>query len=341
MKDKKFLKVGVVGCGSITKIYKLSSKVIKNTKIVAAADLDINRAIKIGGKKHAYTDSNEMYNNEEFDAVYIATPHHLHKPMIKQAFENGKHILCEKPVSISLDDAREIQSLDKQYQNLKLGFNYNYRYDHNCYRLVKALQNNHLGEVYYANCSVLFSRSESYFEKGPWRTKRETAGGGTILIHGSHIFDIMIWVFGEPKAIMGKTDTVRFKNIDVEDFGLGIIEFENGVYAQINDSTFVKPPYGIIKDTVKLEVFGKNGRVIYKGPWPKSSLKWKGVKKFKTKKQIKGISHFGRSVKAFSEWVLHDKPYLNTVEESSKVLSLVSSLYKSSETNKKENIEKL
>ncbi|MFX0021267.1 MAG: Gfo/Idh/MocA family protein [Candidatus Hermodarchaeota archaeon] len=338
MINKNLLKVGVIGCGGITKMYKLVTKIIKNTKIVAAADLDINKAIKIGG--YACTDPEEMYENEDFDAVYIATPHHLHKPMIKQAFENGKHVLCEKPVSISLDDAREIQILDNQYQDLKLGFNYNYRYDHNCYRLVNALQNNHLGETYYANCNVYFSRNETYFEKGPWRTKKETAGGGTLLIHGSHILDIMIWAFGTPKTIMGKTNNLKFKNIEVEDFGLAIIEFENGIYAQINDSTFINPPYGIFKEKVELEVFGKKGRCFYKGPWPKSSLTWKGVKKFKTKKEIKGISHFGRSVKAFGEWVLHDKPYLNTIEESSKVLSLISALYKSSETGKKENIEK-
>ncbi len=323
----------------ITKMYKLASKIIKNTKILAAVDLDINKARKVVGKNHAYIDPDEMYKNEEIDAVYIATPHHLHKPMIKQAFENGKHVLCEKPVSISIDDAREIRNLNKQYKNLKLGFNYNYRYDHNCYRLVKALHNNHLGEVYYANCNVFFSRNESYFQKGPWRTKKETAGGGTLLIHGSHILDIMIWAFGTPKAIMGKTDSLRFKNIEVEDFGLGIIEFENGVYAQINNSTFVKPPYGFLKEKVELEVFGKDGRCYYRGPWPKSSLSWKGVKKYKIKKEVKGFSHFGRSVKAFGEWILSEKPYYNTIEESSKVLSLISSLYKSSESGKKEIIE--
>ncbi|MFX0005895.1 MAG: Gfo/Idh/MocA family protein [Promethearchaeota archaeon] len=341
MTNGNCIKIGVIGCGGIAKMYKLITRLIKNTKIQAAVDLDINKAIKIGGKNHAYTESDEMYKNEDIDAVYIATPHHLHKPMIKQAFENGKHALCEKPVSISIEDAREIQNLDKQYQNLKLGFNYNYRYDHNCYRLVKALHNNQLGEIYYANCNVFFSRNESYFEKGLWRTKKETAGGGTLLIHGSHILDIMIWAFGNPKAIMGKTDTLRFKNIDVEDFGLGVIEFENGVYAQINDSTFVKPPYGFLKEKVELGVFGEKGRCYYRGPWPKSSLSWKGVKKYKIKKEIKGFSHFGRSVKAFGEWILYDKPYFNTIEESFKVLSLIFSLYKSSESGKKEIIEKL
>ena len=322
-------------------MYKLISRIIKNTKIVAAVDLNINRAIKVAGKKHAYTNTEDMYNNEKIDAVYIATPHHLHKPMIRQAFEKGKHVLCEKPVSISLDDAREIQGLDNQYKDLKLGFNYNYRYDHNCYRLASALQNSHLGEVYYANCSILFSRDESYFEKGLWRAKKETAGGGTLLIHGSHMIDIMIWTFGEPISVIGKIDTVRFKKLEVEDIGFGIIEFENGVYAQVNDSTFVKPLSGIFKEKVELQIFGKKGWCKYEGPWPKSSLIWKGVKRFKIKKNVKGFSHFGRSVKAFGEWVLHDKPYFNTIDESSKALALISALYKSSETGKKERIEKL
>lgn len=333
--------MGVIGCGWITGTYKLVSKIIKNTKIVAAVDLDINRAIKIAGKNHAYISTESMFENEDMDVVYIATPHHLHKPMIKQAFENGKHILCEKPVTVSIEDAREIKRLDMQYPDLKLGFNYNYRYDHNCYRLASALQKNHLGEIYYANCNIFFSRNESYFEKGPWRKKKETAGGGTLLIHGSHMVDIMIWAFGEPISVMGKIDTKKFKNLEVEDLGFGIIEFDNDISAQINNSMFVNPPIGMFKEKVELQIFGNKGRCYYKGPWPKSSLTWKGVKKFKIKKNIKGFSHFGRSVKAFGEWILHNKPYLNTVEESSKALRLISSLYKSSETSKKEQIEKL
>jgi predicted dehydrogenase len=282
-----------------------------------------------------------MYEKEDIDTVYIATPHYLHKPMIKQAFENGKHILCEKPVAASLDDAQKIKELDKKYPDLKLGFNYNYRYDHNCYRLISGIHDYHLGDIYYANCNIFFSRSESYFDKGPWRAKKKTAGGGTLLIHGSHMIDIMIWAFGDPEYVIGKIDHLKFKNIEVEDLGFGIIEYNNGLSVQINNSMFVKPPYGMFKDKVELLIFGDKGRCFYKGPWPKSSLTWKGVKKYKIKKQVKGFSHFGRSVKAFGDWVLYNKPYFNTVEESSKALNLISTLYKSSETGKKEQIKEL
>ncbi|MFX0156035.1 MAG: Gfo/Idh/MocA family protein, partial [Candidatus Hodarchaeota archaeon] len=270
-----------------------------------------------------------------------ATPPHLHKPMIKQAFEQGKHVLCEKPITITVDDAREINRLDKEFSDLKLGFNYMHRYDHKSYRLASALQNNHLGETYYANCNIYFSRDATYFEKGPWRAKKQTAGGGTVLSHGSHFLDIMIWALGDPVSVIGKIDNAKFKNVEVEDLGFGIIEFDNGTYAQVNNSMFIKPPFNIFKERAELQVFGQKGRCYYKAPWPFSSLKWKGVKKYKVKKDTKGFSHLGRLIKAFANWVLYDKPYLNNVEESAKVLCLISALYKSSETGKKEQIEKL
>ncbi|MFX0139576.1 MAG: Gfo/Idh/MocA family protein, partial [Candidatus Hodarchaeota archaeon] len=122
-------------------LFKYMGRKVENLKIIAATDVELKKAKSIGGKSHAYTDINQMYNKEDIDAVYIATPHHLHMPQIKQAFEAGKHVLCEKPVACSVEDARIINELDKKYRNLKLGFNYNYRYDHVCHELVSAVQN--------------------------------------------------------------------------------------------------------------------------------------------------------------------------------------------------------
>ena len=302
----------------------------------------MNKAVKIGGKNHAYTDAQEMYDNEDFDVVYISTPHYLHYPMIKHAFNEGKHIFCEKPVAISIEEARDIHEMQKKFNNLKLGFNYMYRYDHNCYNLALGVQNGQLGKIYYANCDVLIHRDRSYYEKGPWRAKKEQAGGGTLLIYASHIIDIMLWAMGEPVSVMGKIDTMRYKDIDVEDVGFGIVELESGALAQINCSCLLNPvlrkPVG---DLVKLRVIGEKGHCNYKGPSPFSKLKWNGVKNFKIEKNVKGPMHIGRSIKAFGEWVLQDKPYLNTTEESTRVLRLLSALYKSSKSGKEEQIERL
>lgn len=313
-------------------------KNITSIEIAAAVDPIIEKAIKLAGQNHSYQNAEDMYRNEDFDLVYIATPHHLHKPMIKQAFEEGKHVFCEKPVTTSIEDAREILKLDKKYSNLKLGFNYQYRYDYNCLNLVNAVQEGHLGEIYYATCNVYFSRSSDYFNEGEWRTKKETAGGGTLLIQGSHIIDIMIWALGEPVNVIGKIDNLKFKNIDVEDIGFGIIEFENGSYGQVSSSMIIKSRKRRSIDRVELNVFGENGSCYYQGPWPLSSIKWEGVKEYKIKEYNQGVSHFAECLKAFSNWILDDKTFLNTAQESTKVLGLIFALYKSSKTGRKEKV---
>ena len=336
----KNIKVGIIGCGLITSELRFFSKLLKNVKIQAATDLILKRAVKIARKEHAYTDVDKMFMNEDLDAVYIATPHYLHKKFIKQAFKEGKHILCEKPVTTSLEDAQTILSLDKKYHNLKLGFNYQYRYDPNCADLIQGIKSNKLGDIYYSNCNIFFSRDLNYFNKGDWRIKIATAGGGTLLSQGSHIIDIMIWALGEPKSVMGRISNLKFKNIEVEDVGFGIVEFENGILGQINNSMIVEPRIRPADDTCELLIFGQKGRVTYLGPWP-SSLEWFGEHNLKTITELKDTPPFITSINTFGEWILEDKPFLNTIEESSKVLRLIMTLYKSSKTGKKEKIEKL
>ena len=146
IKSKKdCLKIGVIGCGWITEYIKPITKNLENIKIVAAVDPILEKANRVASKDHSYTNTEKMYKNENIDAVYIATPNYLHKPMIKQALEEGKHVFCEKPVSTSIEDAREIFKLDKKYPNLKVGFNYQYRYDYNCYNLAHGVRDGHLG----------------------------------------------------------------------------------------------------------------------------------------------------------------------------------------------------
>ena len=325
----------------MTYYFKALTEKVNTIKIVAAVDHTIEKAYNIAGKEHSYTETKTFYKNENMDAVYIATPHYLHKPMIKEALEEGKHVFCEKPVTTSIENAREIYSLDKKYSNLKIGFNYQYRYDYNCYNLAHGVNKGHLGKIYYANCNIFFSRNQKYLNEGPWRSTLKTSGGGTLLIHGSHIIDVMIWTLGKPISVMGRIDNLKFTDIEVEDIGFGIVEFKNGSYGQINDSMIIKPLKRRIGDRVELNIFGEKGSCFYEGPWPHSSIKWYGVEDFNIKDYIQDNSHISECVNAFANWILEDIPFFNTVEESSKVLCLIKALYKSSETGKKEKVEKL
>ena len=339
MNNKDYITIGTIGCGDIAYEFKAFYKMIKNAQFVAAVDKVYKRAKRISGKDHSYTDINEMFEKEDFDVVYVATPHYLHKEHIKMAFEHGKHVFCEKPVGVSIQDAREIYRLTQKYPHLKLGFNYQYRYDDNCYELMSGLKEGILGNIYYANCNAFFSRDTSYFEDNDWRGIKKYAGGGTMLTQASHILDILIWGLGKPKTVIGTIKTARYTNTDVEDLGFGIIEFENGTIAQINSSMIITPPMEVTKTLSELLVFGQLGRAVLKVAVP-SSLQWFGLGEYTCRDLPSYSPYTAGSLEAFADWILNDIPYLNTIEESSKVLNLISALYKSSETGKKEKVEK-
>jgi predicted dehydrogenase len=341
MTNEDYIKLGIIGCGFATKLVYGGSKHVPNVKIVAAVDPHITRARKFAGREHSYKTTEEMYKNEDLDAVYIATPPYLHKQMIEEALKERKHVLCEKPISGTVEDAREIQRLDKNYSDLKVGINYQYRYEANCYNMVSGIKKNHLGKIYYANCNVFFSRNLEYFKKGDWRTRIETAGGGTLLSHGSHMLDLLIWAFGEPISAFGAIDNLKFKDIEIEDTGFGIIKFQNGIYCQINDSMITKPMNKAFDNLNELYIFGEKGNCYLIEPWPFSSLKWDWVDNYKIKRSKPGVSDYSECLNAFCNWILNDEPFLNTVEESSKVLRLVKAIYKSSQTGKEQKIEEL
>jgi len=341
MTEKENLKLGIIGCGFATQTVFGVAKKNPNVKIVAAVDPNIRRAIKFCGRDHAYKDIEKMYKNEDIDVVYIATPPYLHKSMIEEALKENKHIFCEKPISSTIEDAREIYKLDMKYSKLKVGINYQYRYDNNCSRLLHGINNNYLGKIYYANCNAFSIRKSKYFERAKWRAKIETAGGGVLLSFGSHILDVIIYLFGEPSSVIGKIDNLKFKNIEVEDTAFGIIKFQNEIYVQNNCSLITNLKNKEFIESVELNIFGEVGNCYYRGPWPVSSLKWQTTNQFDDKNNNLKESDYSLCFNAFCNWIIYDEPFLNTVEESSKVLMLIKALYKSSKTGKEERIHSL
>jgi UDP-N-acetyl-2-amino-2-deoxyglucuronate dehydrogenase len=175
------LKIAVIGTGLIAGSFKFASKFVKNVKITACCDVKENLAKKFAGHAMPYfLKSEDLYKNADFDAVYLALPHFLHRPMIEEALDAGKDVFCEKPLTTNLEDANAIIAKAKQL-NRKIGVMYQYRYDTRCYQLAKACQSGHLGELYWGKVEVPWLRNEKYFQQGDWRRTWEKSGGGNAI----------------------------------------------------------------------------------------------------------------------------------------------------------------
>lgn len=223
------LRVAVIGCGAICGNH---IKAIQDAGqiLCALCDVDESRAERMIEKYglenvKIYTDYRVMLELEKPHAVHICTPHDLHVPMTVEALRRNVHVLCEKPVCISIE---ELDALRYAVQNSKaqLGVCHQNRYEPNMIRL-KELSG---GQVKAGFGSVVWHRDETYYHSAEWRGTWAREGGGVMINQALHTLDLMQWICGFPKSVIAHTYNDRLQNvIEVEDTATACFECENGV----------------------------------------------------------------------------------------------------------------
>ncbi len=329
----KKIRMGVIGCGDITKYMMMLTRFDRSISFVGFADPDESRAQKYADRykgTRVYRDYSHMLDREKIDAAYVAVPHFLHYPIVKDLIQRGVHVLCEKPIVTALDHALELKRLAEENQ-VKVGVNYQYRYDHACFRMVKAARNGDLGKLYYGICNVPWSREQSYFTESQWHIYKEKAGGGTLLTQGSHALDILLWAFNsEPIRAVGKVRNAKFHDVEVEDTAMGIVELSCGGILQITSSMATAK-----EQPVTITLYGEKGTATYTGPvFPR--IKFYGVKISRYKAEGRGVHALSRSMNAFAKWVIDGTPYYCDISQSIPVLASVLAIYRSAESGKTE-----
>jgi predicted dehydrogenase len=329
------LALGVVGCGDIAGFMALVSKLVPQVQLTACCDLNQERAQAFARRRRIaqfYFDYQEMLAKAPVDAFYLAVPHHLHAVMIRQALETGRPVLVEKPLTRTLEEGIQIvRSLEKQ--PVRLGVNYQYRYDAGCYALAGALQRGALGKVHSVRIDIPWRRTQAYFDSAPWHKSIASAGGGTLITQGSHFLDVVLWALGEqPVSAMGYTARPGF-DVEVETLAHGLVETSGGALVQITSSMVAA-----IEQAVQIEVYGENGSARYTNlPFPR--VKFSGVRVKKELPPLWGVHALQRSLAGFCNWVLKDEPYLIPAHETLPVLAAVDAIYRSAESGQRWQID--
>ncbi len=325
----KRLTLAVVGCGGIAEFMALFARLTPGITLSAACDISSERANEFAQKHRipvVYDDYVEMISVGGFDVIYLAVPHHLHFEMIKSAADHGYHIFTEKPITRTFAEGKDIVAYVAK-KGVKIGVNYQNRYDSGCYRLARAVQAGALGRVLYARINVPWHRERNYFDDSPWHKTLAQSGGGTLITQGSHLIDIVLWAMGSrPVAAIGHTAKKVFTDVEVEDFAAGIVELENGAVIQITSSMVAAT-----EQPVSIEIYGEEGTAIYSSnPWPR--VKFVGVSPKTEKPPQWGFHALHRSLKGFRDWVLKEEAYLTPGEEALPALQVVEGIYKSAQT---------
>lgn len=214
-----------------------------NCRLTALCDADGGRVAEVArerGVERTFTDADEMFRSGEIDAVSICTPNAFHAPMSIAALEAGLHVLCEKPMAMSTAEAqRMIDAADKAGKVLSIHFN------HRMSPYVQAMKSyvasGDLGDIYFAR--TIWHRRRGIPAR-PGFISKEKAGGGAMIDLGVHQLDQALFVMGHPqvKSLTAQVYTkfaevdVPHMEMDVDDFSVAFIRFENGATLEMEIS---------------------------------------------------------------------------------------------------------
>ncbi len=247
------LKIGIIGCGGIANGKHMPSlKAINRADIVAFCDLIEEKATKAAaeyGVQNAkvYTDYHELLNDKDIDVVYVLTPNRMHAPISIDALNAGKHVMCEKPMAKTAEDARKMVEAAKK-SGKKLTIGYQHRHKPESRFLKSCIERGDLGDIYYAHAYAIRRRGTPNW--GVFLNEFEQ-GGGPLIDIGTHSLDVTLYLMNnyKPRMVVGTT----YKKVEnaecgnpwggwskdqhtMEDSAFGFVVMENGATVILESS---------------------------------------------------------------------------------------------------------
>ena len=223
--------VGVIGAGGIAQIAHLPVlSRFDEVRITGLCDNDLSKAKALAdrfGIADVYDDIEDLLRFSRPDAVVICTPNHLHEVHVQAALSAGAHVLCERPLALSLRGTEKLIAEQKKTDRvLMVGMNNRYRSDVQVVR--SFLQRGDLGRLRAIRAGWYLFRP-SRIALG-WRLKKEQAGGGVMLDLGLSLLDLGLWLAENPQP---KRVSATFcwddEETDIEDAGTALITCDNGM----------------------------------------------------------------------------------------------------------------
>lgn len=239
------VRVGIVGAGQIAINHATALLAQPRARLVAVCDTDRTRAAGFAtqfGIDGAFDDLEEMLGSG-LDAITVCTPHPAHEQVVLAAARHGRHVLCEKPVAVTLPETDRMIAATRR-AGVKFGVLFQRRRWPAVREIRRALDSGALGPPIAGHCHVRFNRDEAYYSE-PWRGRWDTEGGGALLNQGIHHIDILQWFLGEPVRVSGQFRTLKHgDHIEVEDTAAAVVEFASGAIATLQVGTTYAPALG-------------------------------------------------------------------------------------------------
>lgn len=253
------VRIGVIGMGRMGLTHFSIINMHPAVDVVAVADtsnLMLDMMKKYLPNVQMFTDFNDLLNSGMVDAVIVCTPSSLHYPVCKLAYEKGISVFCEKPFTTDPAKSSELADLFES-KGLVNQVGYVFRFDPVYSKVKELVDKQIIGKICHVNAQFLSATiTKPQTEKG-WRSKRENGGGATYEM-GSHIIDLMEYLFGKPNKVIGSLLNSVYSE-SVEDICEAEVSYGDNITANIHvnwsDYTYRKP-------MLKLDIHGTKGKIL-------------------------------------------------------------------------------
>ena len=224
------IRIAVVGAGAIAQVAHLPSlRRLPGVEVAAICDNDLSKAQALAARfevKETFDDIEEVLKYARADAVAICTPNHLHEIHVVSALAAGVHVLCERPLALTVAGVeRVLQASEKYGKRVMVGMNHRFRTDVQAVR--GFLAGGDLGALHVIRAGWhVFQPSRQMMG---WRLRRQEAGGGALLDLGLPLLDLALWLSGWPTPKRVSAHRVPGGRDAVEDLGSAFVVCENGL----------------------------------------------------------------------------------------------------------------
>ncbi len=254
MEDVRFCVAGLGNIGR-THVETLAGGTVERGRlsaVVTSADASLPSDVA------RYASLEEALAADAADAVIVATPTMTHPALGRQVLDAGRHLVMEKPLAMSVRDARQLVA--SVPEGVIAGAMLNQRY-HPAYREIKNLiTHGELGRIVRFNwIMTAWYRPDVYFLVSRWRGTWPGEGGGALLNQCIHNLDILYWLFGMPETVLADVSFGKFHDIEVEDEVNAILTYADGTTGVVVASTGEAPGIN------RLDIVGERGSLSYDG----------------------------------------------------------------------------
>ena len=337
------VRFGTIGVGVIAEYHRQAIEAVDDAELVGVYDR-FQEPLERFSQKHniPHFDSVEsLVRDGKCDVITIATPSGWHLQPAVEAMRAGAHILCEKPLEVTLQRIdRMIETANETKR--KLGAVLQIRTFPSCVKAKQVITQGKLGKIVVADAYIKYFRTQEYYEESAWRGTWDLDGGGATMNQGIHWIDLLNWLVGDAEWVLAAASTLAH-TIEVEDVCHAVIGWKNGAQGVIEATTCAKPGF-----ESRIEIHGEKGSILLEDTRIKKLI-IEGEEDYEEAPKTAAGGHADPKVFSVEGHILHVRDMMQAIAEdrepvipgaeARKSVQLITTMYESSRIGRRINLD--